>query len=248
MRRLTLMLLIIAAGSPAARAYETVAVTTPATVHGRVVLGPDLKIDRQHDTFASPALFGHRREIMRDLKVDDAGGVAGALVVVIDAQRGLPAQPRQLEILNEDLAFSPRMQVATVGSDVAMVNRDEVFHNVHAFQHGRTLFNFALPTVGTVLHHKLRRRGLISIQCDVGHEWMTAFIFVASHPYATVTDDTGHFRITGLPPGDYHLAAWHEWLGELAPVAVHVDGTVEQDLVYRPDQIVTQPGAWLLGE
>jgi plastocyanin len=240
--------LLVVAHAIAAFAYDVVGVAAPATVEGRVMLAPEVKIDRHHDSFASPELFGHARQITRELRVDEAGGVAGAMVVVIDPERGLAPKPRQLEIVNEDLAFRPRMQVATLGSDVAMVNRDEEFHNVHAFQRGRTLFNFALPTVDTVLHHKLRRRGLISLQCDVGHEWMSAFIFVAPHPYMAVTDDAGRFRIDGLPPGEYRLAAWHEWLGELAPVVVKIQGTVEQNLVYGADNRVTEPAAWLLGE
>jgi len=240
--------LLVVAYAITASAYDVVEVTEPAAVQGRVMLAPAVKIDRQNDSFASPELFGHGRQITRELRVDDAGGVAGAMVVVIDPESGLAPKPRQLEIVNEDLAFRPRMQVATLGSDVAMVNHDEVFHNVHAFQHGRTLFNFALPTVDTVLHHKLRRRGLISLQCDVGHEWMSAFIFVAAHPYMAVTDDAGRFRIDGLPPGEYRLAAWHEWLGELAPVVVKIHGTVEQNLVYGPDNRVAEPAAWLLGE
>jgi plastocyanin len=241
-------LLFAAAFGATASAYDVVDVPDPATIQGRVVLGPDLTIDRHHDSFASPELFGHHREIMRELKVDGSGGVAGAMVVVIAPPRGRAAAPRQLELFNEDLAFRPRMQVATVGSDLAMVNHDEVFHNVHAFQHGRTLFNFALPKVDTVLHHKLRRPGLIAMQCDVGHEWMSAFVYVSAHPYVAVTDAAGHYRIDGLPPGQYRLAAWHEWLGELAPVSVAVSGTTEQDLVYHSDNRVAEPSPWLRGE
>lgn len=248
MRRWAAVLLAGATWASGAAAYDTVEVVNPATVSGRVVIGPGLEIDRKQDTFASPALFGHPREIMRDLQVDAAGGVAGALVVVIDAGRGRPALPRPLELLNEDLAFQPRMQATAPGADLAIVNKDEVFHNVHAYQHRRNLFNFAMPRVDVVLHERLRRTGLIAIRCDVSHEWMTAFIYVAPHPYVAVTDGAGRFRIAGLPPGDYHLAAWHEWLGELAPVAVHADGTVEQDLVYRPDNRVAEPSPWLLGE
>jgi hypothetical protein len=241
-------LLLAVAHTLPASAYDVVEVANPATVEGRVVLPPDVKIDRHHDSFASPELFGHQRELTRELKVDESGGVAGAMVVVIDPARGRAATPRHLELVNEDLAFVPRMQVATMGSDLAMVNHDEVFHNVHAFQHGRTLFNFALPKVDSVLHHKLRRPGLIAMQCDVGHEWMTAFVYVSFHPYMAVTDEAGRFRIDGLPAGEYRLAAWHEWLGELAPVTVHVTGTTEQDLVYHSDNRVAQPSLWLLGE
>jgi plastocyanin len=247
MIRITTFLLVVACCATAS-AYDVVQVAHPATVQGRVVLGSDVTIDRHHDSFASPELFGHNREIMRELKVDPEGGVAGALVVVIDPPRGRAPVPRDLELVNEDLAFRPRMQVATVGSDLAMVNRDEVFHNVHAFQHRRTLFNFALPKVDTVLHHKLRHPGLIAMQCDVGHDWMSAFVYVSSHPYVAVTDEKGQFRIAGLPPGEYRLAAWHEWIGELAPVTVEVTGTTEQDLVYHSNNRIAKPSPWLFGE
>ena len=185
---------------------------------------------------------------MRDLEVDKAGGITGAVVVVIDAPPTRPKKARPLELVNEDLAFSPRMQASTRGAKLTIINKDEVFHNVHAYQHRRDLFNLAMPERGEVIHETLRRAGLISIRCDVSHEWMTAFIYISPHPYIAVTDDAGRFRIDGLPPGDYHLAAWHEWLGELAPVAVHVDGTVEQDLVYRADNRVAKPSTWLLGK
>ena len=43
---------------------------------------------------------------------------------------------------------------------------------------------------------------------------MTAFVFVMDHPYFAVTDHNGRFRIEGLPPGDYVLAARHEVFGD----------------------------------
>ena len=42
---------------------------------------------------------------------------------------------------------------------------------------------------------------------------MHAYLFVAEHPYDTVTDDAGQFVIDGIPPGTYTLRVWHELLG-----------------------------------
>jgi len=43
---------------------------------------------------------------------------------------------------------------------------------------------------------------------------MNAFINVSATPFFAVTDAEGHFAISGLPAGDYVLAAVHEKMGE----------------------------------
>lgn len=39
---------------------------------------------------------------------------------------------------------------------------------------------------------------------------MSAFILVFSHPYFATTDADDRYRIDGIPPGTYTVAAWHE--------------------------------------
>ena len=39
---------------------------------------------------------------------------------------------------------------------------------------------------------------------------MNAEMFVAPHPYYTVTDESGEFQLTDVPPGEYVIEAWHE--------------------------------------
>jgi len=51
------------------------------------------------------------------------------------------------------------------------------------------------------------------VKCDI-HGWMKAFIRVDNHPFHTVTDADGAFRIEGIPAGTYTLEAWHERFGE----------------------------------
>ena len=47
------------------------------------------------------------------------------------------------------------------------------------------------------------------VKCDV-HPWMKAYISVFNHPYFAVTDDTGHYQIDNIPPGEYEVIAWQE--------------------------------------
>jgi len=35
-------------------------------------------------------------------------------------------------------------------------------------------------------------------------------MLVVSHPYYSVTDEDGNFKLTDVPPGDYEIEAWHE--------------------------------------
>ncbi len=246
MRALLALFVVVSLAIPAA-AYRGEPVSDPGTIAGRVLLGGDLKVDRDRMDYPSPELFGHPRAIERQLKVDSEGGVANAIVSVVGIKSGLPATPGEIELLNDDSEFVPRVQVATKKSRITIRNRDEVLHNVHGFQRRRNLFNFALPSVDSVVRQRLRRTGLISMRCDISHPWMTAFIFVSLHPYGAVSDAAGRFRINGLPPGRYTLDVWHERLGEVQiPVVVARGAVTRVEPTYRPDNRLKAPSDWLL--
>ena len=65
---------------------------------------------------------------------------------------------------------------------------------------------------------RLDRPGVVRINCDVLHTWMSAAIVVADTPYVAVTDGHGHFSFNDMPLGAYDLEVWHERLGH-APSA-----------------------------
>jgi len=93
-------------------------------------------------------------------------------------------------------------------------NSDRVIHTAHAYDEAkRTLFNVALPVSRPLVRRALNRPGIYRIVCDVGHSWMSAYVVVVDHPYAAVTDASGAFRISGVPPGAYRIRFWHERLG-----------------------------------
>jgi hypothetical protein len=39
---------------------------------------------------------------------------------------------------------------------------------------------------------------------------MNAEVLVVPHPYYTVTDESGRFKLKDVPPGEYEIVAWHE--------------------------------------
>lgn len=119
-----------------------------------------------------------------------------------------------VRIASVDNAFEPPFQVAPVGAQVEVSNRDGIAHNTHVFTtHRRTLFNVALPSPDTIVRKALTQAGLFEVRCDI-HPWMRAWLFVApSTPHAVVWG-TGDVTLTGIAPGRYRLHEWQPSRGE----------------------------------
>ncbi len=50
-----------------------------------------------------------------------------------------------------------------------------------------------------------------------------------SHPFFSVSGKDGSYKISGLPPGQYTVVAWHERLGEQT-VDVFLAGSEQKNL------------------
>ena len=73
---------------------------------------------------------------------------------------------------------------------------------------------------------------MFQIKCDV-HPWMSAYIGVFTHPFFAVDGTDGKFTISGLDPGTYEIAAWHEKLGtQTATVTVAANETKSQNFKF----------------
>jgi hypothetical protein len=63
---------------------------------------------------------------------------------------------------------------------------------------------------------------------------------VVSHPYYAVTDDSGTFELTDVPPGNYEIVAWHEGWKLLRQEAAF--DVLTERRVQRP--IFSEPRTW----
>ena len=136
----------------------------------------------------------------------------------------LPAR----EMTQKDLTFHPRLLPIEVGTKVEFPNLDDTYHNIFSyspakrFDLGRYPPN-EKPTPSVVFD----RTGLVTVRCDI-HEHMRALILVLDTPYFTISDPSGHFRLTDLPAGHFVLKAWvSSKLTREQPVAL-VTGQVRQ--------------------
>jgi len=160
------------------------------------------------------------------------GGVKNAVIIL----RGPPIKgrvrlPKAIVLDNKKCLFAPHVQVVPVGSEVLLLNSDPILHDFHARLGSETLFNVGLPSWRRV-KKRLTRRGIVAVECEVLHTWMSAYIVVTSSPYFAVTDERGEFLITGVPAGRYELEVWHEKLGRLLS-----NVTVKENRISRVDPI-----------
>jgi hypothetical protein len=138
------------------------------------------------------------------LLVDRSGGVRNPVVVLRPLQRTVNLQPGRILLDNKRCAFAPHVQIASVGSELVLKNSDPILHTVHARLGNDTLFNVGLPQWRQV-SKILDRLGVVRINCDVLHTWMSAAIVVVSTPYVAVTAENGSFTVEGIPAGSMIL-------------------------------------------
>jgi plastocyanin len=124
-------------------------------------------------------------------------------------------------------AYKPHVQAVTVGTSLTLVNSDRVLHNIHGAIGPVQTFNVAMPIKDQRLPTKLTRPGLVRLQCDAGHAWMSAWLYVFEHPYFAVTAPDGKYEIKDVPAGHYTLDLWHEPADGKGPGAT---STVEVDI------------------
>jgi hypothetical protein len=78
------------------------------------------------------------------------------------------------------------------------------------------------------------RRPTFCVFCR--HYWR----MVVSHPYYGVTDESGDFEFTDVPPGTYQLVAWHEGWNLLGKE--HAYDVLTQHSIERP--LFSEPRTW----
>jgi hypothetical protein len=188
-----------------------------------------LKVFKNRD-FCGPSVANESLLVNRD------GGVQNTVIVLRAINRQTKPQPASIVLDNRNCAFSPRIQVAPLGSELWLKNSDPILHTVHARLGRETLFNVGLPTWRQV-SKSLARSGVIKIDCDVLHTWMSAAIVVTASPYHAVTNQHGRFAVERVPAGDYEIETWHEKLGATKQwVFVSESEQTSVDVVYRLNQ------------
>jgi plastocyanin len=167
----------------------------------------------------------------RPIEVDpETRGLKDAVVLL----EGIPpptgavrrAKPDPARMDQRDFQFIPHVLAVDDGQDVEFFNSDSANHGVTASSpEPGNRFDVSTAAGASYKHRFVASKKPVAIGCPI-HAAMSAWIYVFDHPYHTITDKAGSFRLPPVPPGRYVLRVGHP------------DGGME-----RSREIVVRPGA-----
>jgi plastocyanin len=196
-----------AGGSP-----PPVSVTAPAAD-----LVPDASEEKD-----IPAKVRHTTVVAGNVIGGGSHGPGGA-VVWLKRVDGTTPKPRPMHHARMDQAdkiFVPHVLPVTIGSTVTFQNKDPIFHDVFSLNKPND-FDSGLFKDGNSYEKVFRVPGAVQVLCNI-HASMLGYIVVVDSPWYAQVDRDGRFLIRNVPPGKYHLHAWHEASSEVSATDVDV--------------------------
>jgi hypothetical protein len=223
--------------------YKVVTVTDGGTISGTVKWAGAVPRALDFPVTKDPQICDPDSKKSVDLErliIGPQGGIANTVVYLKNVSSGkamnLPEQRRHLD--QRHCRYIPHILLVPENANLNMVSSDATLHTIH--MDGAATFNLPFPFTDRVITRTMSTPGLVHLRCNGGHVWMNAEMMVVPHPYYAVTNESGRFEFTDVPPGTYQIVAWHEGWG-LAGKEQAFDVLTEH-AVQRP--IFTEPKSW----
>jgi plastocyanin len=130
-------------------------------------------------------------------------------VVYLEGSFSKPASLPTKQVAQKDMAFIPALLPVQVGTRVEFPNLEmDTYHNIFSYSPAKRFdLGRYRPDEKPVPFQVFDVEGLVTLRCDV-HEHMRGLILVLRTPHFVITDDSGRFKLSGLPAGHYTLKAW----------------------------------------
>ena len=116
------------------------------------------------------------------------------------------------DIAQRDGVFTPGALAVRTGTTVRFPNEDPYVHNIFSYADPR--FDLGRYPEGESRGVAFDEPGIVRVYCEI-HEYMRAVVLVTEHSFHDVVSEDGAFRLEGIPPGEYTLAAYHPDAGSL---------------------------------
>ena len=239
--KLLTCLFVVTAGLAVAQStYKVINVTDGGTISGTVKWSGPVPRSLEYPITKDPQVCdpeGKKTADLERLIVGPQGGVANTVVYLRNIASGkaldLPEQRRHLD--QHHCRYIPHILLVPQDGTLSMMSSDKTLHTIH--MEGAASFNLPFPFTERPITRNMATPGLVHLRCNGGHVWMNAEMMVVSHPYYAVTDESGRFEFTDVPPGSYEIVAWHEgWnlVGREHAYDVLTEHSVERPLFSEP--------------
>lgn len=229
---LTIVLSLLALGSScsktptndAAQINDSAATGIPYTpgdgsVAGAIAYNDTPPAPKKIDTSADPVCGQANPNLSTEDTVVKDGKLANVFVYVKD---GTTADGKKIG----DFAYTPSSTPARLdqkgchyvphvmglqtNQKLSITNSDPTQHNIHPTPKSNPEWNQTQPNGAAPIEKTFARAEvLIPVKCNQ-HPWMKSYVGVLKHPFFAVSGEDGAYSITGLKPGTYTVAAWHE--------------------------------------
>jgi len=119
-----------------------------------------------------------------------------------------------VKIAHKGCRYVPHVLGMQTQQTLNVLNDDPTTHNTHPTPKNNAEWNQSQPPGAAALEKRFASPELFIPIKDNQHPWEKAYVGVFSHPFFAVSSTDGTSKISGVPPGQYTVVAWHERLGE----------------------------------
>jgi hypothetical protein len=209
---------------------------TVGNVMGTVTLDGTAPAPEEIRMNSDPVCLAEATNTQTEYYLVGDGGVLGNVFVYVKEGlegRTFPPATGTMTVDRDGCRGYPHVLGMRVGQTLEILNSDPTLHTVHATPSANAEFHVGQPIEGMRFEWTFTTPEImVPLTCAV-HGWMNAYVGVLDHPYFGVTGNDGGFDISGLPPGDYVIEAWHERLGtQRQNVTIGEDETAELNFTF----------------
>jgi hypothetical protein len=124
------------------------------------------------------------------------------------------APSNEVTLEHKGCRYVPHVLGVQTQQTVRVLNNDPTTQNTHATPKNNPDWNQSQPAAAAALELRFASPEMFVPMKDNQHPWEHAYIGVFPHPFFSVSNTDGSYEISGIPPGQYVVVAWHEKLGE----------------------------------
>jgi len=193
------------------------------------------------DTGADPVCTDASPDLYTDDVIITAGNLANVLVYVQSGDMlelyAFDAPKSEVSLAHRGCRFVPHLLGMQQAQTLKIANEDATTHNTHLRSKDNGDWNQSQPENSAPLEKKFEKPELLIPAKDNQHPWEKAYVSVFSHPFFAVSTQNGSYQISGLPPGQYTVVAWHERFGEQrSEILVGVSEQKHLDFTFKPPE------------